>query len=500
MPLKAAIIFATVPLVFHFAHTVILDMPLTFLLTAAMSCFWLAEASGFERRRFETVFFAAMGLAFFEKGPVGVVLPLLSILVYQAARRRVRELGKLHWGAGTLIFLVTALPWYVLISLRHPDYPHYAVFYETLARFATGHAHRGGGVFYYIPVYLAGFLPWSLFLLFAAGNRVKRLKTLRQEDHKAELYLTAWMVMVFVFFSVSHSKLPGYVLPAAVPFSLLMARFWQRDVDAPTGRRPDWLTAGFAILILLGIVIAGLSRWHGLFGTRLAGKIPPLVLPMISSNVLMSGVILAALGFLGRNASHRLGRPADLDGIQLPGLVLTRRGLWSAIAFATVAVVTPLLLVRWARLIDAYAASQSSRALARAIQASPQKDLPIYGFYYFRTSLPYYLGRPVGLVTTGAAEITSNYIASQYANMRQEKLEPGFALMVTSAELTRLSATTSKPFLVMVRNEQVRTLAETVGVFEPLWTSWPYSVVEVPPAGSKNEGTEPAMIDKVLQR
>lgn len=496
---KAGIIFATTPLVVHFAHIVILDMVLTFLVSAAMVCFWLAAQSGFRRRRFEIGFFLAMGLAFFEKGPVGVLLPLLSILVYEAIRGQVPELGKLRWGAGALVFLVTALPWYAVISIRHPDYLSYAVFYETLARFATGSAHRGGGVFYYVPVYLGGFLPWSFFLLFAAGNRVKRWKSLRQKSHKAELYLTAWALVTFVFFSISHSKLPGYVLPAAVPIALLAARVWQRDVDTPTGRRPDWLTAGFGTLILVGIVIASLSRWPGLLGPRLTAKIPPMVVPILPSTLLASGVILAALGFLGRNAAHRLGTPFDLQAAKTPGTV-TRRALWSAVAFVILALSTPLLLLRWLGPIETYAAAESSRELGQAILASPEKDLPLYGYYYFRTSLPYYLGRPVGLVTTGAAEITSNYIASQFARLRQAELAPGFPVMISGAGLEALSATSPKPFLVMAQSDEIPSLTQAVGVVEPLWTSWQYSIVKVPAAGSKNAGDKPAMIDKILRR
>ena len=56
--------------------------------------------------------------------------------------------------------------------------------------------------------------------------------------------------------------------------------------------------------------------------------------------------------------------------------------------------------------------SRFTVVLSRTLLASPQKDLTVYGFYYFRTSLPFYLRRPVGIVTGGGGELTSNYIAS----------------------------------------------------------------------------------------
>src|SRR5437870_4145336 len=160
--LRAGLVWATSPLVIAFARLVIFDMTLTFLVTAALTCFWFRETSDFPRRWLDAGLFGAMGLATFEKGPVGFILPLLSIAAYAAARGRFRDLKRLRWGLGLVIFAATGLPWFVFTSIRHPEFLRYAV-WETWLRFATTRARRAGGPFYYIPVFLGGFLPWSFF-------------------------------------------------------------------------------------------------------------------------------------------------------------------------------------------------------------------------------------------------------------------------------------------------------------------------------------------------
>ena len=185
---------------------------------------------------------------------------MIAILIYEAARGRWREWLRLRWGWGLLVFLAVALPWFIAVSMRNPDFPRYAFWNESLKRFSTGAAHRGGGIFYYIPVFLGGFFPWSLFLLLAGWNRLRRWRELKQEAGRPILFLLCWAAWVFVFFTLSHSKLPTYFLPAIVPLSILMGLVWQDVGKEAQARPPDWLTAGFALLLGLGVVVAAASQ------------------------------------------------------------------------------------------------------------------------------------------------------------------------------------------------------------------------------------------------
>jgi 4-amino-4-deoxy-L-arabinose transferase-like glycosyltransferase len=156
---RAGLIFATSPLVIIFSRLVIFDMTLVFFVSVAMVSYWLAMTSVFKRPLVEVLFFGAMGVGAIVKGPVGFLLPLLSIILFHIVSGRFRQLKHLRWGVGTMVFVAVALPWFLAVSLRHPDFPRYAFWNESLQRFAAGTARRGGSIFYYLPVYLGGFSP-----------------------------------------------------------------------------------------------------------------------------------------------------------------------------------------------------------------------------------------------------------------------------------------------------------------------------------------------------
>ncbi|HEV2245464.1 MAG TPA: glycosyltransferase family 39 protein [Terriglobia bacterium] len=477
--LYAGVVLSTSPLVVIFARDVIFDMTLTLFVTAAMICYWFRESGPEHQRLFDGLFFSAMGLATLTKGPVGFLLPLLSIAAYQTIRGKFGRLKELNWLLGLATFFAITLPWFIAVSVRHPDFPRYAFWQESLQRFATGHSHRAGAIYYYLIIYLAGFLPWSFFLLYAAVHRVRRWRELRQEHGAPMLFLLSWAGVIFVFFTISRSKLPGYFLPAMVPLSILMAKVWTGRESEREARIPDWLTGGFATLIALGIIVAAVPHFqHQLFPRgRLERKIPHDVLVLLGPTMLYTGVILAALGVIGRNLCARAREKAP-----------------TAIMFALLACCFPLMLVRWFHPLQLFASAKSSRALAHTILDSPQRNFPIYGYYYFRTGLPFYLRRPVGLISSTADELTSNYVVTQWPKIRQETengelprtLAPqetdGRPLVMDLNEW--LAKRPSTPELVLVRNDQVKGLANAVQAMDPMWTGWQYSVWQIPTSSS----------------
>jgi 4-amino-4-deoxy-L-arabinose transferase-like glycosyltransferase len=475
--LRAGLVFAVSPLALALAREVIFDMTLTFFITLAMVAFWLAEERDFSRAWIGALLFAAMGVAVITKGFVGILIPLVSIGIYQAGRGRWRDFRRLGWGWGPLVFFAVALPWFIAVSMRNPDFPRYAFWNESLKRFITGAARRGGGFLYYLPVFLGGFFPWSFFLLMAGWNRLRRWRELRQEAGRPFLFLLSWAAWVFVFFTVSHSKLPTYFLPAVVPLSIVMGRVWQEVGQDSPAHPPDWLTAGFALLLGLGVVAAAASHsWvYGMFQGRLARLLHPPVLGLIQPSLLYTGLILAALGYLGRRlAAGTRGRTAGIA------------------TFALAAAIVPMLELRWYAPFRLFVESHSSRRLAATILSSPQRDAPILGYYYFRNSLPFYLRRPVGLLSVEWGEMTSNYqVAYQKEARRTMGGQPGKGLLVTVPEFLALTKSNVQPILVMTPNPLVEDLWRNVERMDPLWNESNFSVWEIPPANAARPDSRP---------
>jgi 4-amino-4-deoxy-L-arabinose transferase-like glycosyltransferase len=465
----AGIIFATSPLVMVFARVVIFDMTLAFFVTLALAAFWLSSTAEPPRRDLDCLMFAAAGVATITKGPVGFILPLLTILVYAAVQGRFSEMKRLGWPPGIALFLAVSLPWFIAVSLRNPDFPRYAFWEESVLRFTTAHAHRGGSVFYYIPVFLAGLLPWSFALLFAGVNRVRGWKRLRESDSAPHAFLLAWALVTFVFFSISHSKLPAYFLPAVPALALLMGDIWNRDVKAhASGRRPDWLTAAFAVLIAIGILTAALPPWlqSPSMHRVMVRKIHPDVLAQLPSSIFYSGLIIAALGILGRNLVSR-----------------SRERVYAVGSLAILACTVPLLAVRWWGPIESYARTSSTQRLASAVLHGSDRDLAVYGYYYFRTGLPFYLRRPVGLVTSEGGEFTSNYIAAHWPAIRAKaaatsstSFRPASGLFLDANDFAALGRASPEPFLVIVQNDEVPDVDTLASPLLPLWQAWAYSV------------------------
>jgi hypothetical protein len=205
---------------------------------------------------------------------------------------------------------------------------------------------------------------------------------------------------------------------------------------------------------------------------RLAEKVHPQVVALLRPSLFYSGLILVALGFFGRSLTVRR------TGKTLAGASLVLLGL-----------TVPLLLVRWIEPLRIYAATSSSRGLARTILESEEKDLPLYGYYCFRPSLPFYLRRPVGLVTTDASELTSNYVSARLPELRRQPpraapsgpAEP-VPLLMDGTDLRARAHRSPQAVLVLVRNRDVQKLAQTIPEMEPLWNEWEYSVWKVPVA------------------
>jgi hypothetical protein len=216
---------------------------------------------------------------------------------------------------------------------------------------------------------------------------------------------------------------------------------------------------------------------------RLARKLHPAVLGLLKPSLLYSGLILGALAIVGRNLASRL-----------------RGRALAVVTFALAAAIVPMLVLRWLVPLKLYAETNSSRRQAATLLSSPQKQAPLFGYYCFRTSLPFYLRRPVGLVSAQWGEMTSNYQVARQAEARRAGVgQPGGGLLLDLAEFRALADSTQQPILVMAPNAQVGNLSENVGRIEPLWTEWDFSIWEVSPAQATAQKRGPSHVVSPFQ-
>jgi len=159
------------------------------------------------RTRYLLIGFAAMGLGFLTKGPIAVLVPGIVSLLFFALRGEWRAWFKAvtHPG-GILLFVAIALPWYVLQYQKEGQaFIEGFFFHHNVDRFQGSMEQHGGSLFYYVPVVLFAALPFSAVLF----NVARRWREILRDD--LLLFCALWFGFVFVFFSVSGTKLPHYM-------------------------------------------------------------------------------------------------------------------------------------------------------------------------------------------------------------------------------------------------------------------------------------------------
>ncbi|MCM8778820.1 MAG: glycosyltransferase family 39 protein [Candidatus Omnitrophica bacterium] len=191
----------------------ITDMVLCFFFLSSIFSF-IKYTKG-KKKIFLYFFWISLALSFLTKGPVGL-LPLLVIFVFSLYTRDFSLFKELFTGSisAFLIFLFLSLFWYLLLIFKFGSSEMLNLFYEeTLERFLKGYIHREP-LFYFLPILLIGFFPWTVFLPWL--NRVSLHQKL----------LLIWWGVVFTFFSLSRSKVPTYVISLFPCLSIILGSFW----------------------------------------------------------------------------------------------------------------------------------------------------------------------------------------------------------------------------------------------------------------------------------
>src|SRR6185437_4104817 len=204
-----------------FARAAFTDMPLTATFTIAMLAWYAWFESG--EKKSLAIFYGFLALGALAKGPVAPVLAFGIVLIFAALQRSARIVLSTLWIPGLLLGVAIALPWYGLVQLRNPQFFQVFIVEHNLARFGTNLYHHPEPFWYYIPVTLLGWLPWSIIAIAALVAAFRGLRSPTSDSLR--LFLLIWIGLIVIFFSVSQSKLPGYVLPAIPAGAILAARF-----------------------------------------------------------------------------------------------------------------------------------------------------------------------------------------------------------------------------------------------------------------------------------
>jgi 4-amino-4-deoxy-L-arabinose transferase-like glycosyltransferase len=230
--LDGALMTASASGVIGFARAASTDMPLAAMFTVAMLAWYAWYES--DSKRYLALSYIFLGLAALAKGPVAPFFAVVVVVLFAAAKGEYRLIKRTLWIPGIALFCVVALPWYVAVQLRNPEFFRVFILQHNLARFGSDLYHHTEPFWYYLPVILLGLVPWTIFVIAALVESIRVWWTEKREVFRSgdplPIFLVIWLLLPIVFFSFSASKLPGYILPAVPAGTLLLAEYVRRHV------------------------------------------------------------------------------------------------------------------------------------------------------------------------------------------------------------------------------------------------------------------------------
>lgn len=364
----AALVMAGTTWIAANSHFLNLDTGLSFFLTIALCAFVLAQQDDARPpaiRNAMWLAWAAMAGATLSKGLIGLVIPAGSLFCYSLVCWDWRPWRRMHWLSGLLILLLLCAPWFLLVSLRNPDFARFFFIHEHFERFLTTVHGREAPFWYFLPVLLVGFMPWTSLLPRLVIDGLRRSSG---DGFQTGRFLLIWAVFVFAFFSKSSSKLPSYILPMFPALALLLGQSLT-NMRAAALKKHLWLP-----LLLWGILACALPLTHFLPddpGT------PPTAYASLATWLSIGGIaflLCATLAWRALSREKTLAAIMLLCAGSLGGVLCASQGH------------------------DAIGRLKSSKDLVAQIQPYVHPDTEIFSVNVYEQTFPFYLQRPVVLV------------------------------------------------------------------------------------------------------
>jgi hypothetical protein len=433
----AVIVVATMPLFIINSRTVIFDIALAFFVSAAIFAgFRAEETEAKSRRNWYLLGALAAGLATLVKGPVGFLIPGLVLLVFYRVDGRRGAWKRLFAPLNFIVFFGVTLPWFIGLSLQHPDFPYYGLVEESFHRFTTTSFHRSQPFYFYGLIVAGLFLPWSLILpetIIATWQNKKSLLS-------ADRLCLVWAIVVVIFFSLSKSKLPGYILTVTVACGILTARLFENAMAFPGGRAERIINRAALTMAILSflVAVAGfiLSPHLGSFAKPLRLSVSDAT--EMGHDLIVPGIMLFIFAVLGLLAHFR----RDIG-----------------LCFFTFAILPVFVFALGFGMIAIVFNTKSARELSQKIQTLTP-DTKLAFLECFPSGLPFYLERTAPLITRDGNEITS---ASNYI-LFSLKHDPAWpANLVPLTNFDQWISQRKTPIYLVTRDDE-RAKLEEIGV------------------------------------
>ena len=438
---------------FLLSRIVILDMTLTFFTTLALHTFYSAANAEKEsaRKIHCLLMYLALAAGTLAKGLIGLVLPGMVFFFYLLFSGKWWALKKMYLIPGALLYISAVAPWYFWSNQRNPGYLQYYFWDEHFTRYFTEEFNRSKNWYYFPLVLGVGFLPWTLLLPLSVRNLIKDF------DDK-NLFLTLWVCLPLLFFSLSQSQLPHYILPILPALAMLTARTVAHTFDHPTMRRLRWL--------YLPLLFLGIFAFYLLVGAIFVTLLPMEIRASVTANV----------RFIVASTLMLITLCVTLPVANIRGYLKSQTSLYLFTCAGCM-----IFFMFTGQLMEGAAPHRSAKTLARtsASYVTRESQVVFYGTYL--KGLIYYLrlSQPIWVV---ALEGKSNLLRSPYVSRFLPDPAPGYGkVLFDFDEFGKAWKETEKRLLVFLEERNLSRLEGQTGVrFRVLTRVTGYVLVSTP--------------------
>ncbi|MDP3790768.1 MAG: glycosyltransferase family 39 protein [Candidatus Omnitrophota bacterium] len=253
----SAIVLATNVEYVILANACVTDMLLSTCMLLGVLFFFYGQIR--KKGYFYVLSAAALGLSVLTKGPIGLLLPGFIIFVYMMFVRDFTLFKKfkvIAWSS--LVFMLIALPWYIVMYKSHANTFMDEFFgFHNITRFLTPEHKTGSEIYYNIPVIFGGFFPWSAFLPLGAWKMLTGIRKPESANRSHSIFMLLWLIVIFIFFTVSSTKLPTYIFPCFISLAVIVGKFWD-DFLTRQSERPVIVGMRASYYFLILAVVLGL--------------------------------------------------------------------------------------------------------------------------------------------------------------------------------------------------------------------------------------------------
>ncbi|OUS05384.1 hypothetical protein A9Q96_11575 [Rhodobacterales bacterium 52_120_T64] len=252
--------------------------------------------------------YLAASIATLVKGPLGVIIPLLVLVVFLVWIGKARRFLSTNTLLGLLVSLIPIGIWaYGVVVVQGSDFLTQDILGMHVVQRATNAFHHKEPFYYYFVILPVTFLPWTGFVasvqfkrLFSAS--VSKSTVANRKQHGSYAFLISASVTILALLSLMSGKVAIYVLPILPFLSFLVAH--KVLVDGKGAQR-GWIAVS---LLLCAVGIGAL-----------------FTLPNVQNITLQFGIILGSVLLLLTAIQiwrFRHENPRRLLGVMLIGLTL----------------------------------------------------------------------------------------------------------------------------------------------------------------------------------